>query len=339
MKLKNLLDGFSISATVYNLLLEMFWELNGTSPKVALSGHELLHPDQRVSLLKAYHLWKKLEQHYDASDLGIAMARRLTPSRANLIGSLFMETRNLKESVTMMSRYLSIAADNVMFHYHEEGAQAVFTFTLSPRALLPYSVTEFYMFTCCFWAMQYAGLENLPVIEADFDFKQPPHVDRYRQISPDARIRFGQKQNAIRLDRSMFYVENANYSSYLQDLILQHTDKLMQSYRDDHSMSQVVLTCIQQRLPESTPSIEEIADELCLSPRTLSRRLNEEGEQFRHLLDMAKKETAGSMIDDRGLRIEEIAYLLGYNEYSSFSRAFKKWYGVSPMEFRKNNHG
>jgi AraC-like DNA-binding protein len=72
-----------------------------------------------------------------------------------------------------------------------------------------------------------------------------------------------------------------------------------------------------------------------MSPRTLQRRLAEEGVSYQTLLEGARKEAAGRYLADGTLAIGEIAYLLGYSEPAPFHRAFKRWYGTTPEAFRR----
>ncbi len=332
MKLLPSLDGFSLSASLYNLVCEILYEI---APDDREKHPKFSNPDQRVSLLKGLKLWNELRSRYQGSDLGIQMARRLTPQKAGVTGHLFLETENLRESVNVMLRYLPILADNIEYEYEERGDDALFTLSLRPQSLAHYSMLEFFMFTCYFWVLQYRGDELLPIKQASFTYEEPPHAAFYHAVAPQAALRFKQKRNIIRMDRAFFYEKNKKHSPYLQELITGHAEKLYASYRNENTVTQQVIQNIQRQLP-STPqlTIDSVAEGMNISVRTLNRYLQAEGTRFRDLLEQARKEIAGSMIGDPNLLVEDIAYLLGYNEYSSFSRAFRRWYGKSPVKYR-----
>lgn len=82
-------------------------------------------------------------------------------------------------------------------------------------------------------------------------------------------------------------------------------------------------------------TLEEVAGQLHLSTRTLKRRLQEEGLNFRILVDRVLCERATQMLQKEGLSVSEVAFRLGYNDVSNFSRAFRRWTGKSPSDFRK----
>jgi AraC-like DNA-binding protein len=72
-----------------------------------------------------------------------------------------------------------------------------------------------------------------------------------------------------------------------------------------------------------------------MSTRTLQRRLAEEGTSFRGLLDDVRRTAAARHLRTPGLSNAEVAYVLGFSELAAFQRAFRRWYGVTPGEFRR----
>lgn len=88
--------------------------------------------------------------------------------------------------------------------------------------------------------------------------------------------------------------------------------------------------------PGQLPSMEQVAEDLHMSSRTLRRRLNEEGSHFRQLLDEVRQALAEELLATGGLTLEEIAERLGYGEVSNFIHAFKRWKGVAPRRFQRS---
>ena len=85
------------------------------------------------------------------------------------------------------------------------------------------------------------------------------------------------------------------------------------------------------------PRLQEVADQLGLTSRTLQRRLTEAGVTFQQLLEEARRELARHYLSRSRLELNETAYLLGYDEASSFFRAFQQWEGTSPNQWRQKN--
>jgi AraC-like DNA-binding protein len=97
----------------------------------------------------------------------------------------------------------------------------------------------------------------------------------------------------------------------------------------------VFRTAIQQKLTGRRPTIEEIADALHISSRTLQRRLQEEGSSFQRVLDEARHQLARHYLNNSVLELNEAAYLLGYEDGNSFVRAFRTWEGIPPARWRE----
>jgi AraC-like DNA-binding protein len=91
---------------------------------------------------------------------------------------------------------------------------------------------------------------------------------------------------------------------------------------------------ILEALPEN-PRAEEVAQDLNLSTRTLQRRLAGAGASFTEVSEGVRTELAKEYLSDRGVRISEVAFLLGFSEQSSFHRAFRRWTGVAPGRWRE----
>jgi AraC-like DNA-binding protein len=91
------------------------------------------------------------------------------------------------------------------------------------------------------------------------------------------------------------------------------------------------------RLGRGEPSVRDVARRLAVAPRTLQRRLAAEGVTYQELVDDTRREAAERLLVDASLAVAEIAYLLGFSEPSAFHRAFKRWAGVTPQDFRRKH--
>ena len=102
----------------------------------------------------------------------------------------------------------------------------------------------------------------------------------------------------------------------------------------ESSFVELVRGSIQQNLTGRRPTIESIADDLHMSPRTLQRRLQEAGARFQHVLDDARHRLARYYLGNSDLELNEAAYLLGFGDANSFARAFRGWEGQAPGRWR-----
>jgi len=100
------------------------------------------------------------------------------------------------------------------------------------------------------------------------------------------------------------------------------------------SFVEKVRAVVARRMSGERPSVEKVARELSLSPRTLQRRLGELGLSYQQVLDDVRHQTALCLLRAKELDINEIAFLLGFEELNSFTRAFRAWEGTTPIRWR-----
>ena len=95
-----------------------------------------------------------------------------------------------------------------------------------------------------------------------------------------------------------------------------------------------VRRALASRIAKGDVQIEGVARALATSTRSLQRRLSAAGVTYQELLDQTRREAANTYLRVAALSIGEVAYLLGYSEPAAFHRAFKRWTGMGPQEFR-----
>jgi len=114
-------------------------------------------------------------------------------------------------------------------------------------------------------------------------------------------------------------------------------DEYTQAYLDNFSVSSTtrnVVDKIVEKLPDGPPNQQQIAEALHVSNRTLQRKLKDEGTSFMDLLQDTRMQLARKYLRQPSRSVVETAYLLGFSEPSTFSRAFKRWTGMAPAEYR-----
>jgi len=129
-----------------------------------------------------------------------------------------------------------------------------------------------------------------------------------------------------------FVTRNAELLSVLAP---QFEKELKQEDGGDENFIEHVRIAIQQKLTGQRPTIEDIADSLHISSRTLQRRLQDKGASFQSVLEEARHQLARQYLNNPVLELNEAAYLLGYEDGNSFVRAFRTWEGVPPARWRE----
>ncbi|XIA64769.1 helix-turn-helix domain-containing protein [Bradyrhizobium sp. TZ2] len=150
-------------------------------------------------------------------------------------------------------------------------------------------------------------------------------------------VEFGTDADEIVFPEHVASLPIVGADTYLNELLRQYADEaLARQPQERVGVRADVERVIPQLLPHGIAKASEVARQLGLSSRTLSRSLSAEGASFGKILEEFRAALARRYLEDRELPISEIAWLLGYREISSFTHAFKRWTGMNPREFRSS---
>ena len=161
----------------------------------------------------------------------------------------------------------------------------------------------------------------------------PTCADRFNAFF-DSPIEYGAPDNRICFDHHLVDQPLLTSDTELARINDQTVIDYLARFDRSNITMQVRANIIEQ-LPSGTPNQKSIAEALQLSPRGLRRKLKDEAITFKKLLENTRQELAMQYIRESYRPMGEIAYLLGFAEPSSFTRAFRRWAGCSPAEFRK----
>lgn len=147
-----------------------------------------------------------------------------------------------------------------------------------------------------------------------------------------APVVFGAKWNALLIDKAFLSLKQPSTNRYVFGLLSQRAEALLKSLEGSNTTRGQVESLLIPILHTGEPSVERIAEKLGLSRPTLYRKLKAESTTFEKLLDELRHKMALHYLDGKKVSINETAYLVGFSDPSAFSRAFKRWTGMSPRK-------
>ncbi len=150
----------------------------------------------------------------------------------------------------------------------------------------------------------------------------------------DAPIRTGCPANALILHRADLDLPFAGHNPELLALLDPSLSASLAEIEAQSSLPDQVKILIRRRIASGKPDIADVASELGMSERTLQRRITEFGTSYRELIDEVRREMGRQLLADAQNGIDEIAFLLGFQDTGSFYRAFRGWEGVTPAQWR-----
>ena len=158
-----------------------------------------------------------------------------------------------------------------------------------------------------------------------------PYVDYFK-----CEVRFGEDSNSMSYLTKDLLTPTIKADQSIHRFLLDRLEEEKNSLPVNSNQVAVdVEKLIKEALPSGIPSIVEVSEHMGMSNRTLTRRLSESGFTFRDLIKKTQEVMAKDLLQKTNRNIAEIAFETGFSEQSAFNRAFKRWTGKSPVEFRK----
>ena len=172
-------------------------------------------------------------------------------------------------------------------------------------------------------------------LEASFAHRKPADIRPYRELFR-IPLYFNAPQYSLIFSRKWLSARPASADAELQRVLQKQLDAY--ETRRGKTFPEHVKALIRSALTTGRCTEDEIAALLELGPRTLIRRLESAGSSFHELLDESRYELAQRLLKNTSLSIGEISDTLCYSRASSFDRAFRRWSGCTPVEWRQSHH-
>ena len=266
----------------------------------------------------------------------LSMGRLSRLSQVGLAGVTAAQAPTVREAARALIRFEPLYASNYRGHssFHEDAGGAWLRFySISPynnyNRFVVDSVLSSWIFQLGFLARQ-----SLRVEKIEIEFPAPGYAERYIELLGCAP-EFGAKENQLRLDQTSLALRNPEHCPSTWRQLLEICERELEQQTRTRSLRERIIQLLGPLLNGREPDLEEVAARLQLPTWTLRRKLAEEGTQFRSILNDTRRDLAMTYIRDTELAFGEIAYLLGFASAEAFQRAFKRWSGQTPGEFRR----
>jgi AraC-like DNA-binding protein len=232
-----------------------------------------------------------------------------------------------------MARYFRLVTPVLRWEVEAEGDPPAISLTsdhLEPRAR---TVSHMYSLGVAFGRFRRLTAGEFRFAEVVLAMNRPRDEGRLR-VFFDCPIRYTNREvTTVRLPSNVWHMPLVRHEPALTRVLERHAQDLVSQLGDPEDPLAPIRDAIAASLAEG-PRLEDIAKRVAMSPRTLQRRLRQAGTTFQGLVDEARQRVAQGYLNDKALTIGEVAYLLGYSEPSAFVRAFKRWTGRTPRQFR-----
>ncbi|HYD87616.1 MAG TPA: AraC family transcriptional regulator [Vitreimonas sp.] len=170
-------------------------------------------------------------------------------------------------------------------------------------------------------------------LEAHVTHPEPAHAEAYQRLW-QVPVTFSSRWNAIRSNPAWAFVQIQPENRYAFGVLTERGDELLEELEQAKTLRGQVEAMLMPILHTGDVGIDRITAKLGVSRQTLYRHLKDEGVTFEQVLDDLRRRLALDYLAAKKVSVNETAYLVGFSDPASFSRAFKRWTGVSPREAR-----
>lgn len=300
----------------------------GLSPNLLeQSGHNRISPLEYALLIRSV---LELSGNYG---LGFEIGKKLTLTAHGHLGYAILCSANLAQAMQLIMRFKAIRSRGMNFVLSSSGDTTILGF--HPEIQIPASLRQVIdeaLISSCYRSLQFLLNKSDIGAELWFEHTEPEYFTQFQDQLPV--VKFGMPATQIRIPHELFTVPLPMHNPDGLQIAIAQCQREYELYASEDDNSLLKVRSHLQMTADGYPTPEQLAEQLHMSPRTLRRKLQTHGSNYKKLLEDARRRDAITLIDAHDIEISKVASMLGYNNPANFSRAFKQWTGSTPSQYR-----
>ena len=295
---------------------------------------DLADPDLRVPEASVEAAWRLAATSTHDPAVGVHLAEWLPRGALDLVEYAFRSSASLAAGFERLVRYGRVISDRVAVRLDANNESLLLQVRDAGNTPLHPARAEFALAAALKLARDSTGRHLTPQ-QVCFAHPAPKDDSDYRQFF-QATVAFGAGSTSMMLSAEDAARPLVGADEALSVIVRRRLDKALADRRQAHDgqFGEHVRRLMVAQLGGAPLTPSGVAKALTVSRRTLSRRLADEGTSFRDILDAVRRESACALLNDRSLSVGDIAFFLQYSEPAAFHRAFRRWTGQTPRDFR-----
>lgn len=316
-------------------LLEDEWNI---APEKLLEGtgldrKQLESPDLAVPFADVVTIFNNGYQLCQAPDLGLRYAAQLRPSSHGLLGAAVLTGNDLQSAIDLFYDYVGLVAPFLLLHQEDRRNSRVLVFELISDVQVDPVLTYDIMLLSTFNILKLILGDRTRELVFHFANPAPAHAESYKQYF-DGHVQFNASCYGVSIPREFLDCRIPTSDDDTHRLLVRQISERMDLVHAQNSFVDSVRFHL-KRMGGPLPRMSAVASAFNMSARTFRNRLRRHNTSYQSLLDKERHEQAVHYLRTTDKSVKEIAYILGFQESSNFSRVFKKWTGVTPLDYRR----
>lgn len=339
MERPNIWAGMPLIRNIFLAAVSRGADLSELCRAIGITPEMLERADAFVDLDQSIKAWEATIRISGDPFLGLHMGEVTSPGLAGMLGFLMETSPDLLTAFTHATQFNGYISNMTVFTLEVRGEE--FFYFVEPldawhnaspetaRQVADHSAAAFVHITKLL-----SGKAKYP-LRVSMRYPRPADTREYLRVLKTEPA-FNQPRNCFVYRLRDMHLPVIGHNPQLNLMFKELLEKEIAKTQQKETFSNEVRRIILQKFSSTMPQLIDVVEYLHVTPRTLQRKLQEEGTSFQHIAESVKSELAIGLLKNRSLTVNEVAYRLGYTEPSVFRRAFKKWTGVSPKGYVSN---
>ncbi len=325
----------NVAPVIYEVLENAGTSADRIFAEAGVRLERMNNPEHRLTFAELESLLQASVKATKDECFGLHFGELIHPTTFHALGLALLSSANIRTFCERLARYYTFITSNESITLYEDEQSLQIQLEPKPSVkdsnVYPYLVQGSFA-TYIQWLRSMYRRDYAP-LKINFSFKKPRTTKDYDRFF-SAECSFDCPVDAVHLSKVDLDVPlpaaNAELARIHDEVVVRFLAKM-----DEKDLVRRVHAQIIQRLPSGNCSKPIIAHSLNMSVRTLHNRLTQEGTSYQDILVDTRRELAEQYMEQRNISVSEIAYTLGFSDCSNFSRAFHRWMGCSPTDYRE----
>ncbi len=338
MERPNIWAGMPLIRNIFLAAVSKGADLGELCRAIGIAPEMLERADAFVDLDQSIKAWDAAIRASGDSFLGLHIGETTSPGLAGMLGFLMETSPDLLTAFTHATQFNGYISNMTVYSLEVRGDE--FFYYAEPldvwneaspgtaRQVVEHSAAAFVHVTKLL-----SGKAKYP-LRVSMRYSRPADTREYLRVLKTEPA-FNQPRNCLVYRLRDMQLPVIGHNPQLNLMFKGLLEKEIAKTKERETFTNEVRRVILQNFTATMPQLNDVVSHLNITPRTLQRKLQEEGTSFQSIAESVKSELAIGLLKNRSLTVNEVAYKLGYAEPSVFRRAFKKWTGVSPKGYGK----
>jgi AraC-like DNA-binding protein len=326
-------DLIALPATLLERFARVGVDVDALLRRAGIARSRFAEAKPQGTTAEYFALWRAAGESGGAADIGLRAGSNTLPHHQSVATLAALHSPTLGEGLKKLARYKRLVCpEEVTISVHRGEARLRFDWVLADTQPPPMLID------CIFASIMDLAKRGTakPMRPRRIELTRPrtPTHEAALRKHFGCHVKFGASSDLLVFDEAALALPLVTHNAQLLALIVPGLESALEETGSVRTLADDVRAALSQTISGERPAVEKVAKSLGMSPRTLQRRLGELGTTYQKLLDEVRHRSARRLLANTDLGAAEVAFLLGFEELNSFTRAFHAWEGTTPLRWR-----